>query len=807
MSRSSFFDWPHSSAYVQSMYKHLLAKDPELASQFYSILQEYPDDRPAARRRAYSRQRLFERAVGTENLNRFADSTIGIVGIPNTPLGSLQYRLYPYWGDEADREKVVQAPQNKLGNLYDAVIFYSPTPQNATTPRGQMSWLTGIRAESPRKANLIETLIRMALWGAALYFIGDQSAWRILFMAVAANAGFSLLHALGRDRTSASFWRRYIFGGRVTYGDDTQKLYGWKNGLALMAAGMLFSIPFILAHTLFLVGMTLLIPILLYVGIALLLLAPLFDHLIHNSFWNDWLTRQIPGFVKGMINGADKETLPEQARFQVRAGELDTVLNMTVQDVWHLSASGVQDPSMSNFSSGIHRLLQNHPFLTDLSIAHENEGFRFDYLAYEVLSHDFEEVSRSTRTPHKPTDDQLRLILNAFQFHYLALLAMRVWDGGTENIAQNRETIERLLAKLQSGENHRFVNRPAALYTFPISAAMDNEEKYMEVNRKIRELYPEEFPSFFSSELGRHLRSLISPLRTFNDSARVKQSHIVSLGNGLDYSLEVENLFPLLTEYNALKEIQAPNATQKIRMERLIWSLADGLSGHPEVLLDLDALRKLSIEEYRRIYKDIIGADQLEEAVKDRVYPVDLPNDIMNRYFQMVQKARGHLADQLESLAAQDFDTFYSPLGRQDLFGYELFVAMLKERLLGPAESRDFLYDDLYEPGGNSAKLSWVRRLEGSHDYSAQRAKAEADHLVNALRNPLSNRGGSEIRESWFYTVFVAAFVGSRLMPRVLLGGAAADASRRSFLPPRPCWFSLPCISRSLGFGFHNTRE
>ncbi len=310
---------------------------------------------------------------------------------------------------------------------------------------------------------------------------------------------------------------------------------------------------------------------------------------------------------------------------------------------------------------------------------------------------------RQTRWPGR--NARLRYahtLFNLFVLRCLALLSMRVWDGGTGSAAERLAEVQAVLDELwRSQPADQPVLVRDARWLIPVAQSPTNDElmPYFEVAASIAESFSKEDRNEIHRAAvllaGGHLRSQLHHYCTregvsLSDRAMLLNSR---KSNALDFALLIHDLVPLLEAYE--RACQAGEGETRLA---LADAICQGISPDPELFVNrLDLLRPYSMIEHV-----FIGAD-----AEDRV-DYTFHGRRHRRLFAEYEARLGRMSASL----CEDCSRFrpiaggYSPYGV--LFGFASnLIEHMAFKTLQPDAETGFALEDAFT-AGKAAKLAWV---------------------------------------------------------------------------------------------------
>lgn len=293
-------------------------------------------------------------------------------------------------------------------------------------------------------------------------------------------------------------------------------------------------------------------------------------------------------------------------------------------------------------------------------------------------------------------------LFDLYVLRRLILLAMRIWDDGTQAPGERLAQVQAVLDELwRTGPADRpvFVRDAHWLFGLAQSPTTDELHGYFDVARQIDETLPYgdrlEISSASVRMAGGHLRSQLRHVATQKRVPLDEPSLVLSTrrSNALDLATLIQALVPLLEAYE-----RAAEAGEADRRLVLADAICQGISPDPELFVNrLDLLAPYSMIEYL-----FIAADRDGNAAY---------TPLGERHLALVREYEARIA-RAAPLLAEDCTRFrpvagtYSPYGV--LYGFSSRVLEhIGLKASQPDAVRGFTLEDVFVAGGPD-KLAWV---------------------------------------------------------------------------------------------------
>jgi hypothetical protein len=293
-------------------------------------------------------------------------------------------------------------------------------------------------------------------------------------------------------------------------------------------------------------------------------------------------------------------------------------------------------------------------------------------------------------------------LFNLYLVRQLALLSMRVWDGGSssagERLSQVQGVLDRL-RKITPADQPVLVRDARWLIPVAQSPATDELSPYFDVAERIAADFSDddriEIQRAVVRMAGGHLRSYLHYYTT-QKGVPLGENSLVLISrksNALDFSLLIQGLVPLLDAYE--RAVHGGDGEKRLE---LADAICQGLSPDPELFVNrVELLGAYSMIEHFFTTTDREG--RVVYTPKGRRH-VEL--------FQAYEARIGRVAKPLydDCLQFRPMDGAYSPYGVLYGFSSNLLEHMALKTLQADAIAR-FSLEDVFT-GGDADKLAWV---------------------------------------------------------------------------------------------------
>jgi len=335
-------------------------------------------------------------------------------------------------------------------------------------------------------------------------------------------------------------------------------------------------------------------------------------------------------------------------------------------------------------------------------------------------------------------------LFNLYVIRCLALLSMRLWDGGSSSAGDRLSQIQGVLDRLwtiRAADQPVFVRDARWLIQMAQSPATDDLGAYFDVAEKIAESLSEddriEIHKAGVRMAAGHLRSQIRYYAMKKAVSLDEKSLVLSTrtSNALDFALLIQDLVPLLAAYES-----AWHSDDEQKRLALADAICQGVSPDPELFLN-------------RV--ELLGAYSMIEPLfitTDREGPVAY-TPMGRRHVRLFQEYEARIGRVSKPLS-DDRPQFrpvagaYSPYGAIYGFSSDLIEHMALRTLQPDAVTRFGLEDVFVGEDADTGKLAWVsgwrklphvtREVEKLFDYPQQFAEDVFDRVEHALRRRAS---------------------------------------------------------------------
>jgi hypothetical protein len=301
-------------------------------------------------------------------------------------------------------------------------------------------------------------------------------------------------------------------------------------------------------------------------------------------------------------------------------------------------------------------------------------------------------------------------LFNLYVIRCLALLSMRLWDGGSSS-APGR--VEDRLSQVQGLLDHLWRITPSdqpvllrnARWLIPVAQSPTTDELagYFEIAEQIAETNSEEDRLEVQKAgvrmAGGHLRSQLRHVSTQKGVSLDENSLVLSSrrSNALDFALLIQGLVPLLAAYEDACEHALHSGDGRKRLE-LADSICQGISPDPELFLNrLDLLGPYSMIEHLFIMTDRDGHVGYTPMGRRHIR-------LLEQYEARIRRSSKLLYDDFRQF--RPVDGAYSPYGVLYGFSSNLIEHMAFKTIQHEAVSH-FSLEDVFEVG-EADKLAWV---------------------------------------------------------------------------------------------------
>ena len=297
-------------------------------------------------------------------------------------------------------------------------------------------------------------------------------------------------------------------------------------------------------------------------------------------------------------------------------------------------------------------------------------------------------------------------LFNLYLVRCLALLSMRLWDGGSSRAGDRFSQVQSLLDQLWkiTPANQPVLVRDAR-WLIPVAQSPTTDELtgYFEVAEQIAAMPSEEHRTEIHKAgvrmAGGHLRSQLRHVSMQKGVSLDENSLVLRTrkSNALDIATLIQGLVPLLQSYEDAYEHARHNGDDRKRLE-LADAICQGISPDPELFLNrLDLLGPYSMIEHLFITTDRDG---------HVVY-----TGMGRRHVQLLQEYEGRIS-RLSKPLYDDCQHFrpvegaYSPYGV--LYGFSSnLIEHMAFKTLQPEDVPLFSLEDVFAVG-KADKLAWV---------------------------------------------------------------------------------------------------
>jgi hypothetical protein len=294
------------------------------------------------------------------------------------------------------------------------------------------------------------------------------------------------------------------------------------------------------------------------------------------------------------------------------------------------------------------------------------------------------------------------ILFDLYLLRQLMLLAMRLWDGGTQHAGERLKAIQRVLDELNAGAppgHPKFLRDARWLFPLAQSPTTDELWGYFGVTERIDATLPEadrlEIDSASVRMAGGHLRSQLRHVAAQKGVA-IDERGVVLLtrrSNALDLATLIQWLVPLLEQYE-----RAVQTGEDARRHGLASAILQGVSPDPELFLNrVDLLGPYSMIEHLFIARDSDGPAAYTPMGQRQVR---LLRDYAARIGRVAAPLHEDCAHFRPAAGA------YSPYGALYGFSSRLLEHMALKSLTPDSDTR-FGVEDVFTDGGTD-KLAWV---------------------------------------------------------------------------------------------------
>jgi hypothetical protein len=290
-------------------------------------------------------------------------------------------------------------------------------------------------------------------------------------------------------------------------------------------------------------------------------------------------------------------------------------------------------------------------------------------------------------------------LFNLYVIRQLALLMMRLWDGGDSQQVRDRlsqvQDVLDLLWRTTPADHPVLVRDARWLIPVAQSPTTDELAPYFEVAELIATTFSDEdrleIHKASVRMAGGHLRSQLRHVSMKKGVSLDENSIVLSTrkSNALDLAMLIQGLVPLLEAYE--------DATGQARLE-LASTICQGISPDPELFLNrLDLLGPYSMIEYLFIARDSDGNAVYTPMGQRHV-------QLFHKYEELIRRLSKPLYDDCQRL--RPVEGTYSPFGILYGFSSNLFEHIALKTIQLDAVAR-FSLEDVFADGG-ADKLAWV---------------------------------------------------------------------------------------------------
>lgn len=333
-------------------------------------------------------------------------------------------------------------------------------------------------------------------------------------------------------------------------------------------------------------------------------------------------------------------------------------------------------------------------------------------------------------------------LFNVYVIRQLALLIMRVWDDGSNGVADRLSQVQGVLDQLWriTPSDHPVLVRDAR-WLIPLAQSPTTDElaAYFEVAEKIAEtLSKEDRIEIHKAGVrmaGGHLRSQLRHVCTLKGVSLDENSLVLSTrsSNALDLATLIQGLVPLLEAYE--HAIQSGGSETRLEFAD---SICQGVSPDPELFLNrLDLLGPYSMIEHLFITTDRDGQVVYTPMGQRHV-------QLLEEYVARISRLSNALYDDCQHF--RPVDGAYSPYGV--LYGFSSnLIEHMTLKTLQPDIATRFSLEDVFTDG-EADKLAWVsgwrklphikREMAKLFEYPQKFAEDIFARIEHALRRHVS---------------------------------------------------------------------
>jgi hypothetical protein len=347
-------------------------------------------------------------------------------------------------------------------------------------------------------------------------------------------------------------------------------------------------------------------------------------------------------------------------------------------------------------------------------------------------------------------------LFNLYVIRHLALLSMRLWDGGSSGAVDRLAQIQAVLDELwkaRPADQPLLVRDARWLIQMAQSPATDDLGPYFAVVEKIASTLPHEDRIEIHKAgvrmIAGHLRSQIR-YHAMKKGVPVDDESVVlntRNSNALDFALLIQELVPLLEAYE-----QAWLGDGKARLE-LADAICQGISPDPELFLNhVELLGAYSMIEHLFITTD--GHSHAAYTPMGERH-VQLFHDYEARIGRVAKRLQEDCASFRPRAGA------YSPYGV--LYGFSTdLIEHMALKTTSPDAVKHFSLEDVFAgEDANAGKLEWVSgwrklphlkpEIQKLFDYPQQFAEEMFDRIERALQSRVSDDAHAGVQAGRLY--------------------------------------------------------
>jgi hypothetical protein len=300
-------------------------------------------------------------------------------------------------------------------------------------------------------------------------------------------------------------------------------------------------------------------------------------------------------------------------------------------------------------------------------------------------------------------------LFNLYVIRCLALLSLRLWDGGdaaSSGAGHRLSQVQGVLDRLwRTAPPDQPVLVRDARWLIPVAQSPTTDELagYFKVAEQIAENLPQEDRIEIQKAgirmAGGHLRSQLRHVATQKGVSLNENSLVLRTrrSNALDFALLIQGLVPLLAAYEDAYEHAKDSGDGQNRLE-LAAAICQGISSDPELFLNrLDLLGPYSMIEHLFITTDSDGQVIYTPMGQRHVH-------LLQEYEARISRLSKPLWDDCRHF--RPVDGAYSPYGALYGFSSNLIEHMAFKTLQPDAVTR-FTLEDVFTDG-EADKLAWV---------------------------------------------------------------------------------------------------